>query len=395
MPLAHRRVLAELTACRTPAMGTHETYCQACGEIFTSYNSCRNRHCVTCGGPARARWLDRVRGDLLPVPYFHLIFTLPSQLRKLVLANARPLYNLLIRAAWRTLKQLASDPRYLGGKTGAAIVLHTWRQDMLPHPHLHAVVPSGALSDTGRWISSRSPTYLFPYQALSKLFRGKFLAGLKRLHRRRELKLPGELAKLQDRRAWEKWLIPLYRTKWEVYCQPPPKDITDPDTVLKYLARYVVGGVISDRRLISHADGKVTFWARQGRGKQRRSQPLPLDGVEFVRRFLLHVLPRGFHRVRYYGLLANANRDQLRHCRQLLTRQDNDASAAQADESPSIPPSEQPPVCPSCRTGSLVLLQSDPRPSWREILSASVYAGQHWTVESSTPRTEPCYQDSS
>ena len=392
----HRRVLAELTACRTPALGSHQTCCEACGEVFTQYNSCRNRHCVTCGGPARARWLDRVRRDLLPVPYFQIVFTLPAALRKLVRANPRALYGLLFRAAWRTLKQLAADPKHLGGKMGAVMVLHTWKQDLLSHPHVHVVVPAGAISPQGQWIPSPSPKYLLPYQALSKLFRGKFLAGLKRLHRQGELKLPGELAELTDGQALEKWLTPLYQTNWEVYCQPPPKGCTDPDAMLKYLARYVVGGAISDRRLISHTDGVVTFWARQGKGKKRHTKPLPMPGVEFLGRFLLHVLPSGFHRVRYYGLLSNSNRPQLTHCRQLLSQQHAACSDAAGDEpADTRSDTDQGPVCPTCGQGVLQVRQYEHPPSWRVLLARSPYARSTWRDRRQTQRSEPCYQDSS
>ncbi len=371
VPLSHRRVLAELTACRTPALGTHQTYCDQCGEIFTTYNSCRNRHCVTCGGPARARWLDRLRCDLLPVVSFHVVFTLPGELRRLVLANQYELYGLLFRAAWQTLKQLAADPKHLGGKIGAVMVLHTWKQDLLPHPHLHCVIPGGGLSPEGKWVGSRSSRYLVPHQALSNLFRGKFLAGLKRLHQQGKLALAGDLVALSDRRALQQWLAPLYQTKWEVYCQEPPEDCDDPDAMLKYLARYVVGGVISDQRLISHANGQVTFWARQGKGKKRYPKPLPLPGVEFVRRFLMHVLPRGFHRVRYYGLLSNSNREELALCRRLVT--EHDTARTPQCEPPDPKSSDQPPSCPSCGEGVLLLWDREDPPSWRELLARSPY----------------------
>lgn len=355
------RALRDLTACRTAALGGHTWMCDACGQTRVAYNSCRNRHCPSCGGPRRARWLERLRGDLLPVPYFHVVFTLPHELSRLALANRRALYGLLFEAAGKTLKQLAADPKHLGARVGAVMVLHTWGQNLDHHPHVHCVVPGGGLSPDGqRWIASH-PKFFLPVVALSRLFRGKFLDGLKRLHRQRKLQLADKLLPLFDAQDFAAWLTPLYQKDWVVYVQPPVSPQQGPDAVLKYLARYVAGAAISDHRLISHTRGQVTFRVKNYRdGRQRETLTLP--GAEFVRRFLLHVLPRGFMRVRYYGLLANTQRaTYLPHCRELL------------GVTPSAEPAEDPNHahqatdtqrirCPACGLGHLWLIESVPRP---------------------------------
>jgi hypothetical protein len=365
---AERHALGQLTACRTAALGGHAWACNACGEVQVAYNSCRHRHCPTCGGPARAQWLQRMRADILPVPYFHLVFTLPHELSRLALANRRALYGLPFRSAWQTLRQLAADPEHLGARVAAVMVLHTWGQNLEHHPHVHCVVPGGGLSPDGQqWISSR-PNFFLPVRALSRLFRGKFLAGLKHLHCTGRLRLFDKLSHLADAKAFQAWLAPLYTQDWVVYVQPPVDPQRGPEAVLKYLARYVAGAAISDQRLLSHADGQVTFAAknyRQGRKRQR----LTLPGVEFVRRFLLHVLPRGFPRIRYYGLLANTQRAlRLPRCRQLLGATPAgpaDLPVATAAE-PLLAAEAEAPNCPACGRGWLVLIESYPRPAWSD-----------------------------
>lgn len=348
-----QRALDDLAACRTASLGSHTWICDACGHTRVAYNSCRNRHCPTCGGPRRAWWLERLRQDLLPVPYFHLVFTLPHELSRLALANRRAVYGLLFRAAWATLRQLTADVRHLGAQTGAVMVLHTWGQNLEHHPHLHCVVPGGGLSPDGQqWISSPQNFFL-PVKALSRLFRGKFLAGLKRLHRQGNLKLDGKLLPLFDAQDFAAWLTPLYQKEWVVYVQPPLSPQQGPDAVLKYLARYVAGAAISDARLLSHQRGQVSFRVKNYRHDRQR-ETLTLSGVEFVRRFLLHVLPRGFMRVRYYGLLANRKRQTLlARCRELLG-----VTRPPADESAAKPSTEcDPGLCPVCGIGQLQLAE--------------------------------------
>lgn len=368
-------MLANLTACRTAALGGHAWYCDSCGELQAAYNSCRNRHCPTCRGLARAKWLDRVREDLLPAPYFHAVFAPPHELCLLVLANRALLLSLLFRAAAATLLALAADPRWLGAKIGILMVLHTWGQLMDLHTHLHCVIPGGGLSlDGTRWVGCRERFFL-PVHVMGALFRGKFLAGLKRLWREGKLKLDGKLSHLADKRQFELWLSTLYTKKWLVYAQGPPSGVAGADRVLKYLARYVSGVAISDRRLVSHAGGRVTFrWKNYARGG--RSETTSLPGGEFVRRYMLHVLPRGFVRIRYYGLLSNRQRSQeLARCRALLA-----AAPSAAPDKAATPlvletpqgkscPVLDPTLCPSCGRGRLRLLESWPRPSWRQLLA--------------------------
>ena len=358
-------------------MGGHAWKCDSCGMVRAAYDSCRNRHCPTCRGAARAKWLDRVREDLLPVPYFHVIQTLPHEpdLDRLVLANRRLLFGLLFRAAAETLLELAADPRYLGARIGLLMVLHTWGQLMDPHVHVHVVVPAGGLSlDGTRWLRFREGFFL-PVKVLGSLFRGKFLAGLKRLWREGKLKVDAKLSHLTEQRQFELWLATLYEKKWVVYAQGPPSGIVGPEAVLKYLARYVSGVAISDRRLVCDCGGRVSFrWKNYATGGCEQTTSLP--GVEFVRRYLLHVLPRGFVRIRYYGLLANRQRSrELSRCRALLgaapNRSPEQAGPAvpleQADEKPSRGADAT--VCPSCGRGRLRLLESWPKPSWRQLLA--------------------------
>jgi len=366
--------LAQLTACRTAAMGGHAWACDACGEVQFAYNSCGNRHCPTCRGAAKADWLDRVREHILPVPYFHLVFTLPHELSRLALANRRAVYALLFRSAWQALRQLAADPQHLGAKIGALMVLHTWGQNLEHHPHVHCVVPGGGLSPDGtQWIAS-SQKFFLPVVALSRLFRGKFLAGLKRLHRQGKLQLKDKLAPLAAAHHFRRWLSPLYQKDWVVFAQPPLSPRQGPEPVLKYLARYVAGAAIGDRRLLSHAKGRVTFRVKNYR--QNRWQRQTLDGVEFVRRFLLHVLPSGFVRIRSYGLLSNRHRSTLLpRCRELLgisaPPAAQTASVASGDSpTESTAPLKEPTPCPACGRGHLYLLESFPRPSSTELLTA-------------------------
>jgi hypothetical protein len=360
-----RRVLAQLTACRTAQMGGHAWHCDSCGAVRAAYDSCRNRHCPTCRGAARAKWLERVRDDLLPVPYFHVIQTLPHEpmLDRLVLANRRLLYGLLFRAVAEALLQLAADPRYLGARIGLLSVLHTWGQLIDTHVHVHLVVPGGGLSlDGTAWVSCGEEFFL-PVQVIGSLFRGKFLAGLKRLWRK------GKLSPLAEKRRFEPWLSTMYKKNWVAYAQGPPSGVVGAEPVLKYLARYVSGVAISDRRLVSDSGDRVAFrWKNYRRGRAEETTSLP--GVEFVRRYLLHVLPRGLVRIRYYGLLSNrCRRHHLARCRALIGEPSNPA-AAHWQHAPAVELAElkllgrtEPPLCPSCRRGRLVLLETWPRAS--------------------------------
>lgn len=369
-------MLAQLGDCRTARMGGHAWYCDDCGAVLAAYDSCRNRHCPTCRGAARAKWLDRVCDDLLPVPYFHVVHTLPHErvLNRLVLANRALLFTLLFRATAATLLELAADPGQLGARIGLLMVLHTWGQLMDSHFHVHVVVPGGGLSlDGTRWISF-GDRFFIPVRVISALFRGKFLAGLKQLWRAGKLKLDGELSHLKCKREFESWLSTLYEKDWVVYAQGPPAGVQGGEAVLKYLARYVSGVAISDRRLVSDESGRVTFrWKNYRRGGVEQTTSLP--SVEFIRRYLTHVLPRGLVRIRYYGLLSNRRRRQdLVRCRVFIgdpchTRtEQREEQAVVGLGDLELLRHREPPRCPRCGRGRLKLLETWTRvssPAWR------------------------------
>jgi len=376
-----RRVLTELAACRTPRMGGHASQCDHCGAWEFFWNSCRNRHCPLCGGAERARWLERCRQDLLPTPYYHTIFTVPRELRPLTLVNRKVVYDLLLHATAETLQQVAANPKHLGAQIGFTLVLHTWGQTLQLHPHVHGVVPGGGLSPAGtRWLPARKDFFL-PVEVLRCLFRGKFLAGLKRAWRQGQLRLEGDLATLTDIQAWEKWLTPLYQKSWNVYVEPPPSDrACQPEAVLKYLARYAWGVAISNSRLESLTEEGVTFrWKDYRHGNQEKN--MTLRAVEFLRRFLQHVLPKGFVRIRYYGLLSTRQRRRaLPLCRQLLNL------ANRAAQSPcDLPPppdvseaakdsSSESRTCAICGKGKLRRVRSWPRPTLPQLMARGVGA---------------------
>lgn len=304
-----------LTQCRTAALGGHRDACERCEYVRISYNSCRDRHCPKCQTAQRAAWIEARCDRLLPVEYFHVVFTLPEQLQPLALKNRRVLYALLFRSASQTLLELAADPKRLGAQIGFTAVLHTWGQNLLFHPHLHCVVTGGGLSaDGGRWISAR-PGYFLPVKVLSRLFRGKFLAGLKRAYRNGELALTGSVAHLADSRVFQQFLDRLYRLPCVVYAKPPFGGAAQ---VYRYLGRYTHRVAISNSRLIALQEDRVRFhykdYADDGKTKQ-----MSLSAEEFIRRFLLHVLPKGFVRIRHYGLLASPNvQTKLQRCQWLL-----------------------------------------------------------------------------
>jgi hypothetical protein len=304
-PLAQARVMAALEACRTDRLGGHREHCDACDFQRFAYNSCRNRHCPKCQGLAKAQWLEDRRAELLPVPYFHVVFTLPHELNRLVLTNKRPMLNLLFGAAAATLKRFGENR--FGGKVGFTMILHTWDQTLGPHFHLHVVIAAGALADDHRRWMPGQRKFLFPVHALSKVFRGKFLDGLRQLTQRGRLGCgPDELGPL---------LSSLRRKPWVVYAKRP---FAGPEPVLDYLGRYTHRVAISNDRILGLRDGMVTFAYRdRAQGDVPRTMTLRAD--EFIRRFLLHVLPRGFMRIRHFGFLANRGKAKaLARCRQLL-----------------------------------------------------------------------------
>ena len=313
----HLKALSAIERCRTAALGGHRDRCLTCGYETTSYsfNSCRNRHCPKCQTNARERWLAKRSADLLPVPYVHVVFTLPHLLVPLAYHNKKLIYDLLFRASAETLLEVAANPKRLGAELGFLSVLHTWGQTLQHHPHVHCVIPAGGLSpDRGRWVPARRNFFL-PVRMLRKVFRGKFTEGLKRVWREKRLCLPGALKVLKQEKTFRTFLRALHRKKWVVYAKPP---FGGPAHVLQYLARYTHRVAISNHRIVNFAEGKVSFrWKDYAHSSQQRV--MTLDADEFLRRFLQHLLPRRFVRIRSFGFLANRQRTaSLALCRQLL-----------------------------------------------------------------------------
>ena len=312
---AQRRALRDIADCRTAALGGHRAVCTTCGAERLTYNSCRNRHCPKCQRLATERWLEARREDLLPIAYFHVVFTLPHALNPLAQQHPRLVYRLLFQAAASTLQRFGRDPRHLGGDLGVTAILHTWGQNLSHHLHLHCIVTGGALAPAGaRWIPAR-PGFLFPVRALAKVFRGTYLAALHRAVARGDLPLNATLAPLADAAAFEAWLTDLRRQAWVVYCKPP---FAGPEHVLAYLGRYTHRVAISNERLLSLAEGRVRFRWRD-HADADRVKVMDLEADEFLRRFLLHIVPEGFVRIRHFGLLANRRREAaLAQCCALL-----------------------------------------------------------------------------
>ena len=311
----HVKVLLAIARCRPAALGGHLDECTRCGHRAISFNSCRNRHCPKCQAGARDRWLAARRQELLPTRYVHVVFTLPRELAPLALQNKKVIYDLLFRASAETLLEVARDPKHLGAEIGFFSVLHTWSQKLELHPHVHCVVPAGGLStDHTHWIKTRYAFFL-PVKVLSRIFRGKFVAALKRAFRDGQLQFHGDLTPLAQPKTFSSWLRPLFRKDWVVYSKRP---FGGPQHVLHYLGRYTHRVAISNHRLISFSDGTVTFrWRDSAHHNEQKPMPLELD--EFLRRFLLHLLPEGFVRIRNFGFLANCKRAiTLPLCFQLL-----------------------------------------------------------------------------
>jgi hypothetical protein len=355
---AQRQVLRAVENCRTAALGGHVEACDHCDHRRIAYNSCRNRHCPKCQGAACARWMQARAAELLPVPYFHLVFTLPATLSSLALQNPRLLYGLLFQAASQTLLEVAADPRHLGAEIGFLAVLHTWGQNLMHHPHLHCVVPGGGISPSGRqWVRGRKD-FCLPVRVLSRVFRGKFIAGLKRALARGKLQFHGALAELADPNNFERLIDQVIRQEWVVYAKRP---FGGPRQVLKYLARYTHRVAISNRRLVSFRDGQITFrWKDYAHGSQSRL--MTLSAVEFIRRFLLHVLPTGLMKIRHYGFMANRFRTKKHvQCRRLLQLPDAtplEPSPEASQDSASSPAADsQARRCPQCGQGRLHVIE--------------------------------------
>jgi hypothetical protein len=344
-----RKALHDIGVCRTAALGGHVQECGDCAYRFIAYNSCRNRHCPRCQSAARDEWLTERAKELLPVPYCHVVFTIPQQLAPVTLQNQRVCYGLLFRAVSETLQEIAAEFPRFRAKLGFLAVLHTWSQQLGHHPHVHCVVPAGGLSSDGsRWVACH-PKFFLPGQALSRRFRKKLLAFLRQAFAKGELRFFGQLGDLTEPARFNAWLQNLKKTKWVVYAKPP---FGGPEAVLKYLARYTHRVAISSSRLISMESGRVTFRWRDSR-HGNRSSTMTLEAVEFIRRFLLHILPAGFVKIRHFGFLANRNRSSaLVLCRRLLsTSADAIGSAAILSRKPNSSVDQH--RCPVCHVGVL------------------------------------------
>ncbi len=346
-----RRVVHNLVACRTASLGGHVLRCDRCDHREISYNSCRNRHCPKCQVSAGAEWVEKRCEDLLPVPYFHVVFTLPEELSLLALQNKSEVYGMLIKVAALTLSTIAADRQHLGAKVGVIAVLHTWTQTLRHHPHVHCVLPGGGLdNERHEWIPS-CPDFFLPVRVLSAFFRNRFLERLDELWETGELEFHGQLQPLADRRGWTELLSTLKSKQWVVYCKPP---FGGPSQVLKYLARYTHRVAITSSRIRSVAGGRVTFdWRDSARGHVRRTMCLP--AAEFIRRFLLHVLPKGFHRIRYFGFLSNRNRKEaIGRIKALLSG----LSIVGGEDNGDLPiaAAGREHNCPHCTQGALVVV---------------------------------------
>ncbi|MER8977218.1 MULTISPECIES: IS91 family transposase [unclassified Mesorhizobium] len=357
LSLGQMKVMSAIEACRTAALGGHVKACEDCGHSQIAYNSCRNRHCPKCQGAAARDWLAAREADLLPVGYFHVVFTLPAEIADIAYQNKAVIYDLLFRAASEAMLTIATDPRHLGARIGITAVLHSWGSAMTHHPHVHMIVPGGGISlDGERWVSCR-PGFLLPVRVLSKLFRRLFLAKLPEAHAAGRLKFFGDHAGLGDRRAFAAFLAPLRRKNWFVYAKPP---FAGPEAVLAYLSRYTHRVAISNSRLIALDEAGVTFrFKNYRRSGSERYRTMTLEPSEFLRRFLLHVLPKGFHRIRHYGLLASAGRKaNIARARQLLAARQPDAERSETgDTAEAAAPTDWRPPCPCCG-GHMIVIET-------------------------------------
>ena len=353
------KVMSAIEQCRSAALGGHVLQCQACEQTQIAYNSCRNRHCPKCQASAARRWLEARQTDLLPVEYYHVVFTLPAPISELAYYNKAVLYSLLFKAAAETLLTIAADPKHLGARIGATLVLHTWGSAMTHHPHVHGIIPGGGLSlDGKRWVACR-PGFFLPVRVLSRLFRRRFLEKLCDAHRAGKLQFFGEHQALAEVKAFADWLKPLRQSEWVVYAKRP---FAGPDAVLAYLSRYTHRVAIANSRLIAMDEQSVTFKWKDYRAKERyRHKTMTIAPDEFIRRFLLHVLPSGFHRIRHYGLFANTTRkDNLAQARELLmgekTDEPADAETNAADTADSVNSDASATyVCPDCGAPMIII----------------------------------------
>jgi hypothetical protein len=368
LSLGQLKVMSAIERCRTAALGGHVARCEDCAHERIAYNSCRNRHCPKCQGAAARDWLAEREAELLPVGYFHVVFTLPSQIADIAYQNKRVIYDLLFKASAQTMLTIAADPKHLGAKIGITAVLHTWGSAMTHHPHVHMIVPGGGLASEGEedagptgtaksetWISCR-PRFFLPVRVLSRLFRRLFLEKLAAAHEAGELRFFNEHAALAESTAFKRTLDPLRKADWVVYAKRP---FAGPETVLAYLSRYTHRVAIANSRLLAFDGRSVTFkWKDYRASGKERHKTMTLDAGEFIRRFLLHVLPKGFHRIRHYGFLANGQRAaNLDRARALLDQPGHDQAAdtASPDKPGELNPYPHP--CPKCG-GPMVVIET-------------------------------------
>jgi Putative transposase/Transposase zinc-binding domain len=355
---AQRRVMSAIELCRTATLGGHVEHCDSCDHQRICYNSCRDRHCPKCQSLARAKWLEDRRSELLDTQYFHVVFTVPQPIAAIALQNKETVYNILFRATAETLRTIAADPKHLGAQIGFFAVLHTWGQALLAHPHLHCVVPGGGISPDGkRWISCR-PDFFLPVPVLARLFRRLFLDYLQQAYDAGDLQFFSSLEPLRARNAFLRHIAPIRKKDWVVYAKPP---FAGPEEVLKYVARYTHSVAISNNRLLDIDDGKVQFRWKDYRDDNRQ-KTMTLGADEFIRRFLLHVLPDGFQRIRYFGFLASRYRaEKLALCRQLMqmpppatTREVNKDYRDRYEALTGISLKK----CPLCRCGTMLVIET-------------------------------------
>jgi hypothetical protein len=353
--LGQLQVMSAIESCRTAALGGHVAACEDCAHTTIAYNSCRNRHCPKCQGAAARGWLAEREAELLPVPYFHLVFTLPAAIADIAYQNKSVIYDLLFKASSETLLTIAADPKHLGARIGITAVLHTWGSAMTHHPHLHMIVPGGGLSADGfEWVAAK-PSFFLPVRVLSTLFRQLMLEKLAAAHAAGKLQFFGEHAQLADADAFAAFLAPLRTTRWFVYSKRP---FAGPQAVLAYLARYTHRVAIANSRLLAAAENGVTFkWKDYRFAGRDRYKTMTLAPHEFIRRFLLHVLPKGFHRIRHYGLLANGARaEAIARARELLAAPEPPTVRA-ATTSAAAAPNDHRPPCPCCG-GRMIIVET-------------------------------------
>lgn len=355
LPGYQRKVIDHIISCRTSILGGHLDQCDSCGHFHISYNSCRDRHCPKCQNLARERWLVNREQELLDVGYFHIVFTVPAALRPLALRNQKVIYNILFRAASESLHELAADPKYLGANIGMLCILHTWGQNLIDHPHLHCLVPGGGLSFDGqRWIRA-SKKFFIPVKVLSRKFRGKFLALLKAVASDNALQFHGQISYLGQPPRWQELIDNLYHSEWVVYCKKP---FASSAHVLRYLGRYTHRVAISNHRIVSAKNGLITFKYRDYRDKDK-NKLMTVTASEFIRRFLLHILPPGFVKIRYYGIFANrVRKTKVKQSQKLLGMKQCPPPKLSAIDLIIRLTGIDPRICPACKQGHLKQIMS-------------------------------------